>query len=216
VSSRHDGPGRGRETIGQEAGAGIAIGAAVGGLAGLLWAVYRNKKKPLAGEEESPIIIKSGSLSLGVRDGANGKITGKDSHYEVTSDDFTRMTKWDVSVAELAAGYPWKTPTDLTNVSSVVLAVVDDNQTSIDTITITFVNEVLTVTAVNDNKFGKKTKVTDPAKSKSKTHKLRAIHKDIKGEKDFEIASITINDGSTPPPEFGPGFDYALRFTFRP
>lgn len=212
MSSRQDRPGSGRDRTGPEAGTSIAIGAAVGGLAGLIWALVR-KKKTLGDSEDSPIIIKSGSLSLAVKD-INGKITGNSHQYEVTSSDFSGKAEWDVSVAELVAGYPWKTPVPHAQVSSVVLEVVEDDSTALDTITVTFVNEVLIVRAANDTKFGDKTKVRDPANSSSKTHKLRAMSKEVKNKKDFEIASITVNH-ATGSSVYAPAFDYALALTFR-
>jgi hypothetical protein len=212
VSSRPDRASRGRDAARHEAGTSVAIGAAIGGLAALVWTLWRKKKT--LGEEDSPIIIKSGSLSLAIRDDANGKIVRQDDQYQVSSDDLSRKTIWDVYVAELAAGYPWKTPTPCANVTKVVLDIVDDDLMPLDTITMTFENGVLTVKATSDRKFGTKTKVIEPKQSKSKSHKMRAISKDVSNKKDFEIASITVEHAAGSP-VFGPGFDYALKFTFR-
>lgn len=213
MSSEQDRTRRDRGAARHEAGTGIAIGAAVVGLAGLAWALVRKKK--IIGEDDSPIIIKSGSLSVYVKD-ANGKIDRNNELYRVTSTDFTGMKEWDVSVVELQAGFPVSGPTPFTKVSSVVLSVVaDESGTAVDTITITFdsAGEALNVAAANDGRFGDK---TDKRKvGGSRRHQVRAISKEINGEKNFLVGKLTVNYAGESE-DFDSGYDYAVACTFHP
>ena len=223
MSSPQDRPGRGHATTVHEAGTGVAIGAAVGGLAGLLWALLRNKKLDGGGEDDYPIIIKSGSLSVCIKDSTNGDIVEmRDDHYQVTSDAITGMKYWNVSVVESISGWPVQS-TAFTDVANVVLEVVDEVGDAVDTITITFKTDslgstgqkVLLVEADKDRHFGRNT--GDRSIKKSKKHKRRAISKEINGEKDFGIASVTLNypqHSKRKPDVCNAGDDYTLACTF--
>ena len=214
MGAQQDRQSRSIEVAGHRTG-WFAVGAAIGGLAGLAVALFL-KKKPIAGDDDSPVIIKSGSISLALRDLANVSFAGKDKQYQIGSNDFDDKPQWDVSVAELEAGFPVDAPTLFENVTSVVLKVIKDNGSDLDTITMTYAESggqrVLIVKANNDNDFGDNTKMR--AVGKSKKHKRRAVSKKIGGDKDFEIASITVNyqNGTK---VFEPGHDHALAFTFK-
>ena len=140
---------------GSSAGTFLAFGALIAGLAAFFAALLRFKIR--IANDDSPIIIKSGSLSLAVKDNTGARHTTDDKLYRVTSDEIKSMTKWTVIVAQLEAGFPVQPPTTHDDARSVVLKIVKDDGSDLDDVTMTYVTfageKVLQVKADQDNNF---------------------------------------------------------------
>jgi hypothetical protein len=196
---------------------GAMIGGAVALLAVLLWK-FRGKpasksKGKRAADEESPILIKGGSLSVALHDNAALSVNPvTDNAYGITG-DVLKKPRWDVAVAKLEAGFP-VTKADFPNVTKLTLKLVnDDNGDLLDIITVTHTPTpgVLTFTAENDDHFGRH--VSNHSVSNSPKHKNRAFHKKVNNKEDFEIAEITLVSNGTPI-FLQDGPEYTLAFEF--
>jgi hypothetical protein len=198
---------------GHSTGSLLAIGAIFAGLSAFFAALLRLKLR--IADDESPIIIKSGSLSVAIKDGTNATYERKPKFYTVTSDEMRNKNFLKVIVAELEAGFPSDKKT-FTRVSSVVLQIVKgDDDSEIDVVTMKFETSssprVLKVEATNDPAFGTNMKVKNV--NSPRRHNTRFVNKEISGDKGFEIASITVNH-SGGSKTFKPGHDHALAFQF--
>jgi hypothetical protein len=196
----------------------MAVGALVGGAAVLIGALAFRRQRNKAASEDSPIMIKGGSLSVGLHDLFNWAVLddpNDDGAYTVDS-AATHKAKWEVSVASLEAGFPVGAQVTLPQVSSVRIDLVEDDGTPLDTITIKFRLGVLSFRATNDRRFG--TNRESRKVNKSKRHKRRAYHRKINGKADFDVAKIVVRSNGTDypfprtPTDEVP--DYVLAFDF--
>jgi hypothetical protein len=192
-------------------GKGLAIGALIAGLTAFLAALFRFRKKTLAGFDDSPIIIKSGSFRVALRDGITPTVRGSGNNVTMQDSIFTRV-KWNVAVAALEAGFPVSAPVTFANVTKVVLHLLKDNDDTLDVITITRDRPtgLLTLAARDSNDFAnfKRRKV-----EKSPNHKERVFHKKCNGDEEFEIGTIEMVTTSSSE-TLQPGPEYALAFDF--
>jgi hypothetical protein len=200
---------------GSSAGTFLAFSALIAGLAAFVAAFLKFKIR--IANDDSPIIIKSGSLSLAVKDNTNVSHTVANRLYRVTSDEIKNATTWTVVVAELEAGFPVNTKTHL-NVKSVVLKIVKDDGLQLETVTMTFEDfqgqKVIQVRAAQDNDFDSPNNLKIKRVNKSNKHKTRFVHKKILGDKEFEIGTITVNENAGASTDYEPGHDHALAFQF--
>lgn len=196
----------------------IAVGTLVSGAALLLAGLALQKgRKKRAASEDSPIMIKGGSLSVALHDNATWAVTKEtDKSYTVTS-RLTGRRYWHVSVATLEAGFPVRNPPTFTipDVSRLTLSLVEDEERLVDTITVVFSNGVLTFSANEDDGFGD---VRLRTVKKSYKHKKRVFHKKIGNTQEFEIGKITVESGGAsvpfPPAGTKDTRDYVLAFDF--
>jgi hypothetical protein len=185
---------------------GAVIGGAVAVIAGLLWK-FKAKR---AADEDSPILIKGGSLSVSLHEDYNLSISqGNAEAYTITA-KVLRRKSWNVVVARLEAGFPVSAE-PFFRVTQVTLTLVKDNGDVLDHIAITRTPGVLTLAAETDNHFGRDVK--ERVVKKSHKHKRRAYHKEVGGEKDFDIAEVALVSGGTSysltdGPEYVLAFDY--------
>ena len=192
----------------------------MGGGALLLAGLFFRFKRVRVADEDSPIIIKSGSLAVAVHDASPVTVDGSGKSYTIKTRTINKP-KWIVTVAALEAGFPVSAPETIPDVSRVTLDLVDDDRNPVDTITITFAftlgQGTLKFTATNDNDFGdrvRKRKIV-----KSKRHKVRAFHRKVRNHDDFEVSEITVTnsvgiDVRYPPTNAGGIPDYVIAFDF--
>jgi hypothetical protein len=191
----------------------VGTGLLLTGLAALLWWLFKIKPTA-AGDEDSPIMIKSGSLSVALHvDGeTNVKLEQVPPFAYKLKTSLLKKKHWDVAVAELESGFPVKgQATVYKDVKSVSLQIVDDDNKEIDRILMTFdAAGALTVSADNDRDFS--SNVRKRRVKKSKKHKFRAFHKKVMNSDDFEIGEVVIQTTIKTSLPAGPEYVFAFDF----
>jgi hypothetical protein len=164
------------------------------------WLLILIKTTRGAANDDSPIIIKAGSFSVALFDDLRNVSIKEDASdrqkYEIHSDSFG--TAWTVALSKLEAGFPVET-SEHANPDQVVLYLVDDNDAAIDTVTVEFTGQYVTLRTDRDRNFGHDALGNYMNfKKGAKKHSKRVIHKNIHGQQELNITKVVVTGGDNP------------------
>lgn len=168
-------------------------------------AVYLFKKLRFHGaaapDEDCPIIIKSGSLRIAMRNASATAVDLSNQSYAIRSADIRRRCT--VTAFSIEAGLPLPLPTVFQDVRSFTItlaAPTDPEETStteVGVVEFSLQDARLEVKATGDTKFVQHRKEKD-SKHGNRKHPKQWRHQEVHGQKDFLVTRLTVNGVTTP------------------